>query len=74
MAEQMVKAKDCSRLTSVPGIHDKSFLVLDETEAHGVCYYQGYAQQIRILLRRSEGVGSVGEEQLRTIMTRLKAP
>jgi hypothetical protein len=51
MAKQMIKAEDCSGLTSFPGNHNKAFLVLDDTEAHGVYYYQGYAQQIRILLR-----------------------
>jgi hypothetical protein len=44
MAKQMVRAEDYNRLTSVARIHNKTFLVLDDTEAHGVCYYQGYAQ------------------------------
>lgn len=43
-------------LTSMPGIYNKTFLVLDDTESHRVCHYQGYAQEIGILLRRSESV------------------
>lgn len=38
MAEWEKDVEDCSKRTSVYGQRNKAFRVLDDAEAHGVCY------------------------------------
>jgi|SRR5712671_3213760 len=50
MAEQVAHVKIHVVLTSIRGKCDKTFRVLDDAEAHSVCYYEWYAHQISVLV------------------------